>query len=163
MGGSKGRSPKANCNCSTKPRVFVDADVLFAGAASPTDHGASLVVLRMAEITLIDAIVSRQVITEAERNPADYLPSALQSFRTIVSRCVHVVDDPQPADLVAGHGKADPKDLPILVAAVREACPWLVTFNVRHFQPGYPAVRVLRPGEFVQQVRGLLAQLHLSP
>jgi hypothetical protein len=146
-----------------KPRVFVDADVLFAGAASPTDHGASLVVLRMAEITLIDAVVSRQVITEAERNLAEYLPSALPSFRTIVSRCVRVVDDPQPADLVAHYGKADPKDLPILVAAVRAACPWLVTFNVRHFQPGYPTVRVLRPGEFVQQVRGLLAQLHHSP
>ena len=36
----------------SKPRVFVDADVLFAGAASPSEHGASFVVLRMAEITL---------------------------------------------------------------------------------------------------------------
>ena len=53
---------------SRKPRVFVDADVLFAGAAGPTAHGASLVVLRMAEITLIDALTSQQVVTEAERN-----------------------------------------------------------------------------------------------
>ena len=45
-----------------KPRVFVDADVLFAGAAAPSEHGASLVVLRMAEITLIDALASPQVI-----------------------------------------------------------------------------------------------------
>ena len=37
-----------------KPRVFVDSDVLFAGAASGAEHGASLVVLRMAEITLIE-------------------------------------------------------------------------------------------------------------
>ncbi len=142
-----------------KPRVFVDADVLFAGAASPSEHGASLVVLRMAEITLIDAVVSQQVIAEAERNLAGYLPGALPAFRMIVSRCLRVVDNPAPADLAAHQGQADPKDLPILAAAVREACPWLVTFNRRHFQPGHPSVTILRPGEFVQHVRGLLALL----
>jgi len=51
----------------------------------------------------------------------------------------------------------DYKDLPILVAAVREGCPWLVTFNVRHFLPGHPHVTVLQPGEFVSRVRDLLA------
>ena len=50
------------------PQVFVDADVLFAGSASPSEFGASLVVLRMAEITLIKAVTSQQVITETERN-----------------------------------------------------------------------------------------------
>ena len=38
-----------------RPRVFVDADVLLAACASPSEHGASLVILRMAEITLLDA------------------------------------------------------------------------------------------------------------
>ena len=144
-----------------KPRVFIDADVLFAGAASPSEHGASLVVLRMAEITLIEALTSQQVLTEVERNLAGYLPSTLPAFRMIVSRCLRVVDDPRPVEIMSHYGQADPKDLPILVAAVREACPWLVTFNVRHFQPGHRSVTVVRPGEFVQEVRGLLA--HLSP
>lgn len=49
-----------------KPRVFVDADALFAGAAAPSEHAASLVVLRMAEITLIDAVTSQQVIGEVD-------------------------------------------------------------------------------------------------
>jgi hypothetical protein len=142
-----------------KPRVFVDADALFAGAAGPTEHGASLVVLRMAEITLIDAVTSQQVIVEAERNLDEKLPGALSAFQAIVSRCLRVVSDPQPADLTAYAGLADPKDLPILVSAVREGCPWLVTFNVRHFQPGHPSVTVLRPGEFVLRVRQLLAHM----
>jgi len=142
-----------------KPRVFIDADVLFAGAASPSEHGASLVVLRMAEITLIDAIVSQQVITEAERNLADHLPAALSAFRMIVSRCLRVVDDPTAADLITHQGQAHPKDVSILAAAVREACPWLVTFNTRHFQPGHPSLTIVRPGEFIQHVRGLLASL----
>jgi hypothetical protein len=67
-----------------KPRVFVDVDALFAGAAGPTEHGASLMVLRMAEITLIDAVTSQQVIVEAERNLGDKLPAALSAFQVFV-------------------------------------------------------------------------------
>jgi len=142
-----------------KPRVFIDADVLFAGAAGPSEKGASLLVLRMAEITLVEAVTSQQVIVEAERNLAVKIPRALPVFRLIVSRCLRVVSDPQPADLEPYAGLADAGDLPILVAARRERCPWLVTFNIRHFQPGHPDVTVLRPGEFVLHVRDLLAHL----
>ena len=142
-----------------RPRVFVDADVLFAGAASPAEHGASLVVLRMAEITLVEAFTSEQVVAEAERNLEDRLPQALPAFRLLVSRCLRVVPDPQPDDLKPHRGLADPEDLPILVAALREGCRWLVTFNLRHDRPGHPDLAVLRPGEFVLRVRDLLAYL----
>ncbi len=141
------------------PRVLVDADVLFAGAASPTMHGASLVVLRMAEITLIDAIAPRQAVTEARRNLSAKLPDSLAVFRLLVDRCLRVVPDPSWADLEPHTDLAEPEDLPILVTALREGCPWLVTFNVRDFQPGHPEVTVLRPGGFLQHVRGLLTHL----
>jgi len=146
-----------------KPRLFVDANVLFAGAAAPGEHGASLVILRMAEITLIDALTSRQAITETERNLSAKLPQALSTFRLLVDRCLRVVSDPRLEDLAPHAGIADPKDLPLLVAAVREGCPWLVTFNVRHFQPGHPDVTVLRPGDFVLRVRDLLTRLTVEP
>ncbi len=142
-----------------KPRVFVDADVLFAGAASPSEHSASLVVLRMAEITLIEALTSQQVITEAEQNLSTKLPQALSAFRLLVDRCLHVVPDPTPEHLAPHTGIANSKDLPILVSAIREECPWLVTFNVRDFEPGHPDVIVLRPGVFVLRVRDMLARL----
>jgi hypothetical protein len=146
----------------TRPRVLVDADVLFAGAASPSEHGASLLVLRMAEITLIEAVASQQVIAEAERNLAEKLPQVLPAFRLIVSRCLRLVPDPLPADLEPYQGLADPQDLPILVVALREGCPWLVTFNVRDYQPGHPDVMVLCPGDLVQRVRELLAHLAME-
>ena len=144
---------------SRKPRVFVDADVLFAGAAAPTEHGASLTVLRMAEITLIEAVTSQQAVVEAERNLQAKLPAALPAFRLIVSRCLRVTADPVPADLTSHVGRADPADLPLLVAALREGCPWLVTFNMRHYRPGHPEVTVLRPGDLILRVRDLLAGL----
>lgn len=145
----------------SRPRVFVDADVLFAGAASPSEHSASLVILRLAEITLIEALTSQQVITECERNLTAKLPQKLPEFRLLVSRCLRVVPDPQHQELTPYTGAADPADLPILVAALREGCDWLVTFNVRHFQPGREAIRVSRPGDLVSSVRDQLSRIGL--
>jgi predicted nucleic acid-binding protein len=142
-----------------KPRVFVDADVLFAGAASPNEHSASLGILRMAEITLIEAITSHQVITEAERNLQEKMPKALPAFQLLVSRCLRVVPDPTVVEIEALGKAADPKDLPILAAAVREGCTYLVTHYVRHFHPGVKEVTMLKPGDLTQQVRYLLSQL----
>lgn len=142
-----------------KPRVFIDADVLFAGAASSSEHGASLTILRMAEITLLDALASEQVIIEAERNLAAKLPATLPAFRLLVDRCLTIVAIPTAAEVAQFDGLADRADLPILVAAVQHDCPWLVSFNVRHYRPGHPDVTVLQPGEFVQRVRYLLSAL----
>lgn len=139
-----------------RPRVWIDADVLFAGAASPSEHGASLMILRMAEITLIEALTSEQVITEARRNLEEKLPRVLAAFDLIVSRCLSVVPDPLPADLRPYRDLADPKDVPILAAAVRENCQWLVTFNVRDYQPGHASIKIVRPGELILRVRELL-------
>ncbi|MCX6053539.1 MAG: PIN domain-containing protein [Chloroflexi bacterium] len=142
-----------------KPRIFIDSDVLFAGAASPNEHSASLVILRMAEITLIEALASKQVITEVERNLDEKMPTAIPAFKMIVSHCLRVVSDPTEAEIRAVSKAADPKDLPILAAAVQEECAYLTTYNIRHFQPGVESVAVLKPGDLVQRVRYLLAQM----
>jgi hypothetical protein len=145
-----------------KPVVFLDADVIFTGAAAPTEHGASHVVLRMSEITLIECVTSEQAVTEVERNLAAKLPAKLPEFSLLVSRCLRVVPDPGPADLARCTGQADPKDLPILVAALRESCPYLLTFNVRHYSPPVGSITVQRPGEFVLTVRSLLSWLSVE-
>lgn len=142
-----------------KPRVFIDADVLFAGVASPSQYGASLTILRMAEITLVEAITIQQVIDETDRNLKNKLPQALPAFQLIRQRSLILASNPLLSELKPYQNAADAKDLPILVAALRESCPWLVTFNIRHFQPGVPEVNVLRPGEFILQVRDRLSRL----
>lgn len=113
-------------------------------------------------MTLIDAWTSQQVIGECSRNLAKKLPAALPIFESLVQRCLQVTPTPEPNELVPYAGLAEPKDLPILTAAIREHCPWLVTFNVRHYQPGHVSVKVVRPGEFVQHVRYLLTGLSSS-
>lgn len=138
-------------------RVMVDADVLFAGAASPSDRSASTVVLRLGDLTLVDAVVSEQALAEAERNLSAKIPAALPTFRELVTACVRVVPDPTADEVRALDGRADPKDLPILTAAVREGCDVLVTFNGRDYEPGYPDVEVVTPGVLVQRVRRRVA------
>ena len=86
-------------NVPPKPRVFVDADVLFAGAASPSQYGASLLILRLGELTLIDAVASEQVVTEAERNLTAKMPHALPLFRLLVECALTVVPNPSADDL----------------------------------------------------------------
>jgi len=144
---------------SIKPVLFVDADVLFAGSASPSEHSASLMILTLSEVTLIRALVSEQVVTEAERNLDTKIPKALPVFRHLVSRCLTVVPDPELEEMLSYQGLADPKDLPILVAALREKCTWLVTFNISDYQPGHPDVTVLRPGDFIMRIREQLTKL----
>src|SRR5664279_2199753 len=92
-----------------KPVVFLDADVIFAGAAAPTEQGASHVVLRMAEITLIDCVTSQQVVTEVERNFEEKLPGKLPELRLILPRCLRVVPDPTPCLLYTSDA-ADEED-----------------------------------------------------
>lgn len=142
-----------------KPRVFVDADVLFAGAAAPSHHGASHVVLRMGEITLLECLTSEQVITEVERNLSAKIADKLPEFRLIVGRAVRVVPDPELEELAQYEAQADPKDLPILVAALQNDCPHLLTFDVRHFTPHSAQIAIQRPGEFLLAVRDLLSGL----
>ena len=142
-----------------KPKVFVDADVIFAGAAAPTEQGASHVVLQMGEITLIDCISSEQAVKEVERNLANKIPAKLPDFHLLVSRSLQIVGDPQPGDLAAYKGQADPKDLPILVAAMKEGCSHLLTFNVRHFTPTSPKITVQPPSGFLFTIRSLLGML----
>lgn len=142
-----------------KPRIFIDADVLFAGSASPQQYSASLVILRMAEITLIKATTSQQVITEVERNLEQKFPAALVTFRMLVSRCLQVLPDPTGQEVDALTGLADSKDLPILSAAIKYNCQFLTTYNIKHFQPGTPTLTVLSPGDLVQRIRYLLSSI----
>jgi hypothetical protein len=48
----------------------------------------------------------------------------------------------------------DPKDAPILAAAIAADCRWLLTFNVRDYQT--ERIRVSQPGPFLEELRAML-------
>jgi hypothetical protein len=133
--------------------------VLFAAAASPTEHGASHVILRLGAATLLDCVSSEQAVTEVERNIARKRPDSLAKLRAVVRAGLRVVPDPTVDELIPYRGQADEQDLPILVAAVLHGCDYLLTFNVRHFDPAPGLIVVARPGDFLVSLRNVLARL----
>lgn len=138
-------------------RVFLDANVYFAGSFSPT--GASALILRLAKRRAFQLVASRLVLREAERNlRGKGTRKALREFRQVVQtaspRLVHT-----PSDRVLRYYESDihPKDVPVLAAAVEASVDYLVTLDRRHFLT--PAVRtragrvrVMAPGDFLKEL-----------
>ena len=134
----------------------MDADALFAGSASVT--GASHLVLQLGELGIIEVGLPDQARVEAERNLAAKLPAVLPAFRAIVDACCIVLPMPAAAasQALADAGEADPKDAPILAAALAAECRWLVTF-VRDYRTR--RISVSEPGRFLDALRGELLAL----
>ncbi len=143
-------------------RVFADATVLVAGAGSRT--GASRAVLTMAEIGLYRLVVSRQVLDETERNLRKKLPAALPVFAELMAAIgPEIVPDPSSEEVVHWESVIDPKDAPILAAAVTAAPDRFLTLDVKDFiKPVQVAeesgLRIETPAEFVQAVRTLIEE-----
>lgn len=55
-------------------------------------------------------------------------------------------------------GLTHPKDLPILVAAIRAEARWLVTFNTKYFYNAPPGIQVIEPGQAIQAIWTALAR-----
>ena len=144
---------------ANKLKIFLDADVIFAGAAAPSEQSASHVILRMGVLTILDCVTSEQAVTEVERNLQEKLPFKLPEFRLLVSRCLRVISDPQPATLSNYENMADASDMPLLVAAIQEGCSFLITFNIRHYHPDHEEIKALKPGDFIITLRQLLTQM----
>lgn len=139
-------------------RVFIDANALFAGSASPS--GASHLILQLGELRIIDLFASSQVRGEVERNLTAKLPAALPAFRAIASAACQPAAEPDPeaTRAVLAAGLADAKSAPILAAALATRCRWLVTFNIRDYRPD-ERIAVVTPGDFVKQLREHLTSL----
>ena len=140
-------------------RVFVDANVLIAGADSTS--GASYAILRLAEVGLFQPVVSRQVLDEAERNLRKKLPRALPNFAAQMARLrLQIVSDPTPDEVMPWIAIIHPSDAPLLCAAVKASVDRFLTLNTRHFTPEVAAMSGLliqTPAQFMEDVRLLVS------
>jgi predicted nucleic acid-binding protein len=143
-------------------RIFADASVLIAGAGSRT--GASRAVLVMAEIGLYRLVVCRQVLDETERNLRKKLPAALPVFAELMMAInPELVPDPGPKEVIRWQALIEPKDAPILAAAVAASPDRFLTLDVKDFvEPTHVAeksgLRIETPAEFVRAVRALIEE-----
>lgn len=139
-----------------RPKVFLDTSALIAGIAS--SKGAARAVLQLAEIALIELIVSRQVIVEADRNIEEKLPEMLNEYRKFIELLAPVlVDDPLQKDIAKYSTVINSDDAPILTSAVTSGADFLVTWDKKHFISKnirvHPSLKIVTPGEFLKQFR----------
>jgi predicted nucleic acid-binding protein len=144
-----------------KPRlkVFLDSSSLIAGIAS--SKGAAREILRLAEIGLVELVVSRQVVVEADRNITAKLPECLDDFRNYLETLAPVlVADPSQREIQRSSSLIPPHDAPILAAAIAAQADYLVTWDQKHFMTSGPRAlgrpKVMNPGEFLHEFRQLL-------
>lgn len=86
------------------------------------------------------------------RRSSEALPLFEEFLRSVPVR----VYRPAAEDRARAHSLADPKDVPILAAAIGAGAPLLVTHNVRHFRSG-EGVRVVRPRTLIEEARAWMA------
>ncbi len=142
-----------------RPKVFLDSSALIAGIAS--SKGAAREILRLAEIGLIEIIVSRQVVVEVDRNITAKLPECLDDFRNYLQTLAPVLTaDPSQRDILRYSSLIQPHDAPILAAAVAAQADYLVTWDQKHFMTKGPRAldrpKVMNPGDFLHEFRQLL-------
>lgn len=145
-----------------KIKVFVDTNVLIAGIASVS--GASGTLLDLCEAGIVQMVISRQVVIEADRNVSSKLPGLVEPFRRFMLDLAPLMtEEPSAASLEKCKGLVDPKDVAILAAALDAEVDFLITLDKKHFLkasiPQALGIKVLSPGEFLRSLeRTLLEQ-----
>jgi putative PIN family toxin of toxin-antitoxin system len=115
-----------------KIKVFIDTNVLIAGVNSVT--GASATLLDLCEAGVLQMVVSRQVLIEADRNFAAKFPQLVNRFRQFMHNLAPLmVEDPTPKSIKKAAMIVDRKDAPILAAAQNANVDFLITLDKKHF------------------------------
>ena len=83
-------------------------------------------------------------------------PGRLDAMRARRAGVAAQVYQPTAQNQERARALADPKDVPIPVAAIGAGAPFLVTHNVRHFRSG-EGVRVVRPRTLIEEARAWMA------
>ena len=139
-----------------RPKVFLDTSALIAGIAS--SGGAARAVLQLAEIGLIEVIVSRQVIVEADRNIEEKLPKMLDDYREFMELLSPVlIDDPRQKEVERFLKVINYDDAPILASAVGSGADFLITWDRKHFIGKnihiQSNLKIVTQGEFLKYFR----------
>lgn len=128
-----------------RPRLFLDANVLFS-AAYQRESGLRRL-WRMPRVTLVS---SRYAIEEARRN-LDH-----DEQRARLGELLETIEISHAAAPLPGEVGLPEKDRPILEAAIGAKCSHLLTGDLRHFGPYFgrrlAGVLVCTPGEYLRRV-----------
>jgi Predicted nucleic acid-binding protein, contains PIN domain len=111
-------------------RVFLDANVLFSAAYRET--GSVRAFFSLTNAGGCDLVSSSYAIEEARRNVLAKHPERSGDLERLLKK-VSPCREPSPATVAWAVAQGQPKDAPILAAAVEAHCHVLVTGDRTHF------------------------------
>ena len=125
--------------------------------------GASAAVLDLCEAEILQMVVSRQVLVEADRNFSAKLPNLVMQFRRFLQNLAPLmVEDPPAKAVEKAASLVDRKDAAILAAAMESEVDYLITLDKKHFlkrevRNNIPLI-VCTPAEFLRTFERLWIQ-----
>jgi uncharacterized protein len=129
-------------------RLFLDANVLFSAAYSPSSP-----LLELWELAAVTLLSSQYAVTEAMVNLADARPDRLEQLQTLIGK-IQLVNTPpntQPREDTPG---LPGKDLPIVWVAIEGKASHLLTVDKKHFGALYGkkvgGVMILNPSAYLR-------------
>ncbi len=122
---------QTNSPALLRPRLFLDANVLFSACVTPTGRAAALI--RLAQAHLCELLSSPHAVEETRRNLMIRYPGSEARLASVL-RVVSLVPE-APVGLVrwARDLELPDQDAPILAAAVHAGADALVTGDRTHF------------------------------
>ena len=120
-------------NTMSKSRLFFDSSALISGVLS--QGGAACALMLFSEQGRLYLFISEHVIEECEKALARKAPKALTAFRnTLKDVKPKILSTPTSKEVQACiYMISDPRDAPILAAAIKAKLDFLVTHDRRHF------------------------------
>ena len=116
----------------TKPRPFLDTNVIFSGLHSP--NGPPAAILRLHASRSLTAVVSQQVLDELVRAISTKQPRRIPTLNAFLAGTPpEVCPDPAPHVVARVRPLINAADASILAAAIESGADCLVTGNTRHF------------------------------
>jgi predicted nucleic acid-binding protein len=125
--------PQTDPPAFLRPRLFLDANVLFSACVSPAGRAAALVDL--ARSRACDLVSSTHAVEEARRNLALRYPDQEHRLPSILETVTVVPEAPPGLVQWARDLGLPDQDAPILAAAVQAGVDSLVTGDRTHFGP----------------------------
>lgn len=136
------------------PKVFLDANILFAAAYS--SRGGSREIIRKGIAGELTIVVSATVLNEAVRNLQQKAPAAVESFRMFVGALdPRIAKEPSKKEVEEVGRYINPEDAIVLAAAIKAGVDCFVTLDKKHFLKDpriekQAKLKILSPRQFLK-------------
>jgi putative PIN family toxin of toxin-antitoxin system len=140
----------------TKPRVFLDSNVIFSGFYSL--QGAPGQILQSCVNGKITIVISRQVLDEVVRNVRRKLPDVLEPVIEFLSTTrIEIVANPEPEEVLGKQLNLPAGDAAVLLAASRAKPDYFVTGD-NHFLKNKELekevnLRIITPAQLLRVIK----------